>query len=95
MKRVRQMAHFTYDTVLQQHLHDVKAHLHFGVLEQFQVIQTTLRKKPALARIHRGSRTDPIFGGTRLYLHKDQAILIAEDEIYFAPVRAKIGRKKF
>ena len=61
MERVWQMPDFTDSSVGQQHLDDIKPKLHLLLLEQFQIIEAALRKKPPLARIYGSGRAHPIF----------------------------------
>ena len=92
---IRQMAHFAHRPFAQKHLDDVEAYLHFRMAQQLQVVQGSLREKPAFTRINSGSGASPIFRRAGLHLDKDKAVMIAEDEIDFTPIRPKIGRKEF
>jgi len=89
------MPDFAHLAVRQQHFNDVEADFYLRILEQFQIIERTLRNESAFADIHSGGRAGPFFGRTRLYLDKHETVPVAEDEIDFATVGAEICGEEF
>ena len=89
------MADFADGAVAEQDFHDVEPDFHLGILQKPQVIEGALRKEPFFSRIHRGGGPGPILGGPRFHLYKNEAIVVAKDEIDFSPARAKICGQEF
>ena len=88
------MAHLALRAVGEQDLDDVEADFHLRVVQQLQLVERGLRKQPPLARVHGGGGPRPFFRGTRLHLHKHQALAVAEDEINLTTRTAEIRREK-
>src|SRR5262249_34741776 len=94
-KRIGKMPHFMRFAVAQEDFHDVEADLYLRLLEQAQIIQRTLGKQPALARIDRSRRAHPVFRRTRLDLHEHQAVVVAKYKVNLSAFRTEIRRQEF
>jgi hypothetical protein len=89
------MADFPDQTVLQEHLHDVKADLHLGIPEQTQIIEARPRQSPFPLPINRRSGTSPFLGGASLYLDEHQALSIPKNQVDLPSVGSEIRGQEF
>lgn len=74
MKRVGQVANLAHLSIRQQHFDNVETNFHFGMFQEFQIIQTALRQQQSLAFVHGGGGAHPIFGGARFHFHEHEAV---------------------
>ena len=94
MKGVRQMPHLADCTLRQEHLDDIEADFHRGILQQPQIVECRAGKALPSFLIHGLCGPGPVFGGTGFYFHENEAILISKNQVQFAAFRSKIGSKK-
>ena len=85
------MPHFADRPVSQQHFHDIKPQFYARILQEPQIIKCGSAEPLTAFLIYRRRRPDPLLGRAGFYLHKDKAVLLSENQIHFATIRAEVG----
>jgi len=84
------MADLADFAVGEQNFYDIESKFNSRRFQQPQIIERRVRKEPSLIEINRRRRSGPIFRRARLHFDKNQAIAVAEDQVYLPAWRTKI-----
>ena len=94
-ERVGKVADFADGAVGEEDFDDVETDFYLGIFEAAEIVQSGLGEEATFAGIDEGGGAGPFLGGTGFYFNKDEAVGVAEDEVYFAAFGIEIGGEIF